>query len=113
MDDCIFCGIARGQFGTAFVLEDADFVAFRDLHPQALHHILIVPREHLVSLNDLAEGAEGSSDALVKFVVKVAERLGIKDTGYRVITNVGADGAQEIQHLHIHLLGGEYLGDLR
>jgi histidine triad (HIT) family protein len=113
MDDCIFCRIARGEIGTAVVLEDADFVAFRDLQPKAPQHILVVPREHVVSLNGLPEQPDGLGDALLRFAVKVAESVGIKDTGYRVITNIGADGGQEIQHLHLHVLGGENLGDLR
>ena len=113
MDECIFCRIARGELGTTFVLEDDHFVAFSDLHPKAPQHLLVVPREHVVSLNKLAEGPQGSGDALLRFIVKVAERVGIKDSGYRAITNVGTDGAQEIQHLHFHVLGGEYLGDLR
>ena len=113
MDDCIFCRIASGEIGSAVVLEDADFVAFRDLHPKAPQHILVVPREHVVSLNDLADEPDGRGDALLRFIVRVAETVGIKDTGYRAITNVGADGGQEIQHLHFHVLGGENLGDLR
>jgi histidine triad (HIT) family protein len=113
MDDCIFCRIARGEIGTAVVLEDADFVAFRDLQPKAPQHILVVPREHVASLNDLYEQPDGMGDALLRFAVKVAESVGIKDTGYRVITNIGGDGGQEIQHLHLHVLGGENLGDLR
>jgi histidine triad (HIT) family protein len=113
MDDCIFCSIASGEIGTAVVLEDTDFIAFRDLHPKAAQHILVVSREHVVSLNDLSERPGGRGDAVLQFIVKVAERVGIKDSGYRVITNVGADGGQEIQHLHFHVLGGEDLGDLR
>jgi histidine triad (HIT) family protein len=113
MDDCIFCRIARGEFGTTFVLEDADFVAFFDLHPKAPQHILVVPREHVASLNELAERPDGRGDALLQFIVKAAEQAGIKDSGYRAITNVGADGGQEIEHLHFHVLGGENLGDLR
>jgi histidine triad (HIT) family protein len=113
MDDCIFCRIARGEIGSAVVLEDADFIAFRDLHPKAPQHILVVPREHIVSLNDLAEGPSGGGDALLRFIVMVAEQVGIRESGYRAITNIGADGGQEIQHLHFHVLGGENLGDLR
>ena len=113
MDDCIFCRIASGEIGSAVVLEDADFVAFRDLHPKAPQHILVVPREHVVSLNELADDPDGRGDALLRFIAQVAEAVGIKDTGYRAITNVGADGGQEIQHLHFHVLGGENLGDLR
>lgn len=95
------------------VLEDADFFAFRDLHPKAAQHILVVPREHLVSLNDLHDGRWGKADALVKFIVAVADRVGVKTSGYRLLTNVGPDGGQEIQHLHFHMLGGEDLGDFR
>jgi histidine triad (HIT) family protein len=113
MDDCIFCRIASGDIPSAVVLEDADFVAFRDLHPKAAQHVLVVPRKHIVSLNDLLSGREGGGDALLKFIVKVAEQLGIKDSGYRALTNVGPDGGQEVQHLHFHVLGGENLGDFR
>ena len=113
MDDCIFCRIARGEIASAVVLEDADFVAFRDLHPKAPEHVLVVPREHVVSLNELSERQDGLADALLTFVVAVADCVGIKESGYRVITNVGADGGQEVQHLHFHVMGGEDLGDLR
>jgi histidine triad (HIT) family protein len=113
MDDCIFCRIASGQIASAVVLEDADFVAFPDLHPKAPQHILVVPREHVASLNELVERDDQMGFALLKFIVRVAERAGIKDAGYRVITNVGSEGGQEIDHLHFHVLGGEYLGDLR
>jgi histidine triad (HIT) family protein len=113
MDDCIFCRIARGEIGTTFVLEDAEFIAFRDLHPKAPVHVLVVPREHVVSLNELADRPGGRGDALLQFVVRVAEQMGIKDSSYRAITNIGVDGGQEIQHLHFHVLGGENLGELR
>jgi histidine triad (HIT) family protein len=110
MDGCIFCSIARGEIPSTVVLEDALFVAFRDLYPKAREHILVVPREHIVSLNDLESSLGG---ALLKFMVRVADKLGVKESGYRVLANVGPDGGQEIQHLHFHLLGGENLGDFR
>ncbi len=113
MDDCIFCRIARGEIPSTLVLEDADFVAFRDLHPKAPEHVLVVPREHVVSLNDLQGRADGLGGALLRFIVSVAERLGVGESGYRVLTNVGPDGGQEVQHLHFHILGGENLGDFR
>ena len=113
MDDCIFCRIAQGDIPSDMVLEDADFVAFRDLHPKAPEHILVVPREHLVSFNDIHDGSWGKGDALLQFIVKVAEQVGVKTSGYRVLTNVGPDGGQEVQHLHFHVLGGEDLGDFR
>jgi len=113
MDDCTFCRIASGEIPSAVVLEDALFVAFRDLHPKAPQHILVVPREHIVSLNDLHGRRGGEGQALLQFIVNVADQVGIKDSGYRALTNVGPDGGQEIQHLHFHILGGENLGDFR
>jgi histidine triad (HIT) family protein len=88
-------------------------VAFRDLHPKAREHVLVVPREHIVSLNDLQQGRAGLGDALLRFIVRVAEKVGVGESGYRALTNVGPDGGQEIQHLHFHILGGESLGDFR
>jgi histidine triad (HIT) family protein len=113
MDDCIFCRIARGDIPSDIVLEDGDFVAFRDIHPKAPQHLLVVPREHIVSLNDLDQWAEGRGHALLRFIVRAAQQVGIRDTGYRALTNVGPDGGQEVQHLHFHILGGEDLGDFR
>ena len=119
MVDCIFCRIASGEIPSDFVLEDADFVAFRDLHPKAPQHVLVVPREHIPSLNDfespdLFERRPGvDARALLRFIVLVAEELGIKESGYRALTNVGPDGGQEVRHLHFHVLGGEDLGDVR
>jgi histidine triad (HIT) family protein len=113
MEDCIFCRIASGAIPSEIVLEDGAFVAFRDLNPKAPQHVLVVPREHIRSLNDLDrwQGCEGH--ALLQFVVRAAELLGISESGYRVLTNVGPDGGQQVQHLHVHILGGEDLGDFR
>jgi len=113
MDDCIFCRIARGDIRGDIVLEDADFVAFRDIDPKAPQHALVVPREHIVSLNDLERGPGDLGHRLLQFIVRVSERLGVKESGYRALTNVGPDGGQEVQHLHFHVLGGEDLGDVR
>jgi histidine triad (HIT) family protein len=113
MDACIFCRIARGDIPSAIVLEDADFVAFRDIQPKAPQHVLVVPREHVVSLNDLAGEQGCRGHALLQFIVEVAKTLGIQESGYRALTNVGPDGGQEVQHLHFHILGGEDLGDFR
>jgi histidine triad (HIT) family protein len=113
MDDCLFCRIASGTIPSDIVLEDADFVAFRDIHPKAPQHALVVPREHIVSLNDFESRQGDDGHALLRFIVGVAQELGIKESGYRALTNVGPDGGQEVQHLHFHILGGEDLGDLR
>ena len=113
MDDCIFCRIARGDIPSDIVLEDADFVAFRDIHPKAPQHVLVVPRKHIVSLNDLAKRPGTEGDRLLRFIVQVAEQVGVATSGYRALTNVGPDAGQEVLHLHFHLLGGEDLGDFR
>jgi histidine triad (HIT) family protein len=113
MDDCIFCRIARGDIPSDVVFEDADFVAFRDINPKAPQHVLVVPREHIASLNDLDGRPGDAGHLLLQFIVKVAERVGVKESGYRALTNVGPDGGQEVQHLHFHILGGEDLGDFR
>ena len=113
MDDCIFCRIASGVIPSDIVLEDDGFVAFRDVDPKAPQHVLVVPREHIVSLNDVDRWQRCEGHALLEFIVRVAQHLGIKDSGYRALTNVGPDGGQEVQHLHFHILGGEDLGDFR
>jgi histidine triad (HIT) family protein len=113
MDECIFCRIAAGQIPTAKVLENDQFVAFRDINPKAPQHVLVIPREHLVSIDDLSAWQHCEGHALLEFIAEAAREVGIADTGYRVISNIGPDGAQEIQHMHFHILGGEYLGDLR
>lgn len=119
MEECIFCKIARGDILSERVLEDLDFVAFRDINPKAKVHVLVVPRKHVASLNDLAvtgDAAGGEAppvdgSSLLDFLVRVARTLGIEESGYRVIVNVGPWGGQEVPHLHLHILGGEQLGD--
>ncbi len=113
MDDCIFCRISSGAIPSDVVLEDDVFFAFRDIHPQAPQHVLVIPREHIVSLNDIDSWRNCEGQALLSFIARVAALLGISESGYRAVVNVGADGGQEVQHLHFHILGGEKLGDMR
>jgi histidine triad (HIT) family protein len=113
MDGCIFCRIAAGQIPAEKVLENELFVAFRDIHPKAPQHVLIIPREHIQSLNELGAWQHCEGHKLLEFIVDVAREVGIADTGYRVLTNVGPDAGQEVQHMHFHILGGEDLGDFR
>lgn len=113
MDDCIFCKISKGIIPCDVVLEDDTFLAFRDIDPQAPHHILVIPREHIVSLNDIDQWDDCTGQALLSFLARVAEHLGVHESGYRAVVNVGPDGGQEVQHLHFHLLGGERLGSMR
>jgi len=95
------------------VLEDEHFVAFRDINPKAPQHILVIPREHIPSLNDIDGWGAAQGHELLRFIVRVAEQVDVAASGYRVLTNVGPDGGQEIPHLHFHILGGEKLGDFR
>lgn len=108
-EDCIFCRIARGDFGTTFVAESKDNVAFRDLAPQAPTHVLVVPRMHLAALQDaVPQHADIVADALT-LAASVARQEGLLESGYRVITNDGPDAGQTVQHLHFHVLGGAKL----
>ncbi len=111
MSDCIFCGIAAGEVAADVVTQDDGFVAFRDLRPLAPVHVLVIPRRHVESLEQLADlGAEGAG--LLPFVVRTARAAGVSATGYRVVSNAGADAGQEVMHLHWHIIGGAPLGGM-
>lgn len=112
MGDCIFCKIICGEFSSTRILEDEEFVAIRDIVPKAAQHALVMPREHLGSLDEIEAWPDGRAQRFLDFIVRVAEVLGIRQSGYRVITNVGRDAGQEVDHIHFHVLGGERLGDL-
>jgi histidine triad (HIT) family protein len=107
--DCIFCRIARGELGTEFVAESANAVAFRDIHPQAPTHVLVAPRRHVPSLNELGTGDSALVAELVALAVEVARKDGIAESGYRVLANTGPDAGQTVFHLHLHVLGGRQL----
>lgn len=111
MDDCIFCRIATRDIPSDIVLEDEGFVAFRDIDPKAPQHVLVIPKAHIASLNDLEQWRHCEGHALLQFIVRVAEALGVAESGYRTLVNVGPDGGQVVSHLHFHILGGEKLGD--
>jgi histidine triad (HIT) family protein len=103
--DCLFCRIVAGEIPSDRVYEDDDVIAFRDIHPQAPTHVLVVPRRHVADIDTLEEDDAGLLTALFAAVRRVAgqERL---VRGYRVVTNVGAESGQSVLHLHLHLLGG-------
>ncbi len=106
MSECIFCKIAAGDFGTEFVYEDAEVVAFRDLNPQAPTHVLVIPRRHIATTNDLSEADAGLAGRMTLAAKQVAEQEGIGEAGYRTVLNCNADAGQEVYHIHLHLLGG-------
>ena len=107
MSDCIFCKIAAGEIPSQKVFEDESVVAFKDLSPQAPVHVLIVPKKHVQSVAQLsAVDKELAAHILVDVTPKLANELGIADTGFRLVVNTGDEGGQTVNHLHVHLLGG-------
>ncbi len=108
--DCIFCGIVSGSIPSSKVYEDELCVAFRDLNPQAPVHVLVVPKKHIASLDEVS--AENAADitAILTAIPGIASSLGVAG-GYRVITNIGENGGQTVKHLHFHILGGVKLSE--
>jgi len=104
--DCIFCKIIKGIAPAEFVYEDADIVAFKDIHPHAPVHLLVVPRKHIRSVNDLAEEESLVLTRMLWIGKSMAEKQGIKNSGYKLLFNVERGGGQVIFHLHLHVLGG-------
>lgn len=104
--DCLFCRITRGQTDTEFLLEDETLTVFRDIHPHAPVHLLIVPKKHIRSINDLAVGDERIVADMILAGRAMARRTGIAESGYKLFFNVEAGGGQVIFHLHLHLVGG-------
>ena len=106
MTDCIFCKIAGGEFNTPFIVETEDYVAFNDINPKADTHVLVVPKKHYDSLNELDD--EIILGKLLGGVKRVAAELGLKS--YKTVINTGKDAGQEVFHLHIHVLSGNIKG---
>ncbi|MBI4866073.1 MAG: histidine triad nucleotide-binding protein [Candidatus Wallbacteria bacterium] len=106
MSDCIFCKIVAGQIPSDKVLETDDLIAFRDINPQAPVHVLIIPKRHVASVMDLAEQDAALLARLVDGAQQVARQHRLDATGFRLLTNHGAQAGQSVFHLHFHLLGG-------
>lgn len=109
MEDCIFCKIIKGEIPSKKVYEDDEVVAFYDISPIAKIHVLVIPKIHIVSLQDLKEENKDLLYHIFKKINEVAKIVGVDKTGYRVISNVGEDAGQAVKHLHFHILGGEKL----
>ena len=109
MSNCLFCKIASGEIPSAVVYQDDTLVAFRDLNPQAPLHVLVIPRRHVATLNDLA----GVDDALVgsmqRAAAAIAKEHGYAERGFRTVMNCNADAGQTVFHIHLHLLAGRGL----
>lgn len=104
MADCIFCMIAGKEIPSNIAYEDDKILAFHDLEPQAPVHVLIIPKKHIASLDDVQEEDLELMGYIMTKVKEVAEKVGL-DNGYRVVINTGEDGMQTVKHLHVHLLG--------
>jgi len=106
MNDCIFCKIINKEISADILYEDQDLVVFKDIKPKAPIHYLIVPKQHIKSVNDLKEENKDLISNMFLTAKKIADKLGIKDKGYKLIFNVGRGGGQIVDHLHLHILGG-------
>lgn len=110
---CIFCQIAVGTTMAEVVHKSADTLFFNDISPKAAVHVVAIPKKHLASLNTVQQSDARALGQLLLEIPLVARQVGVAESGYRVLTNVGADAGQEVQHLHFHILGGEPLGPMR
>ena len=106
MTDCVFCKIIAGEIPSTHVFRSEEVTAFRDLHPAAPTHILIVPNRHIDSVNALTSGDEGLIGRLFTTAKQIAAQEGIAESGYRLVINTNAHAGQTVFHLHLHLLGG-------
>jgi histidine triad (HIT) family protein len=106
MADCLFCKIVNREIPGAIVYEDDRLIAFNDINPQASTHVLIVPKRHIATLGELAEGDDQLVGELVRRAAAIAAERGIAAGGYRTVFNTNRDAGQTVFHIHLHLLGG-------
>ena len=107
MNDCLFCKIAAGVIPSSKVYEDEDVLAFRDIAPQAPVHVLVIPKKHVSGWYDAQEESDALLAKLMRTASQVAKMENIVDSGFRVVSNCGADAQQTVKHLHLHVLGGK------
>ena len=108
-DDCLFCKIAAGEIPAKIVHEDEDVVAFEDINPQAPHHVVIVPRRHIATVNDIEPADEPLFGKLAGVAKTIAADSGFDQSGYRLVMNCNSAAGQTVFHIHLHLLGGRSL----
>jgi histidine triad (HIT) family protein len=107
---CLFCRIIAGEIPSSKVFEDADLFAFNDINPQAPLHVLIVPKKHIATTNDLTAEDEALVGKLVRRAAAIAKEKGLDQRGYRTLLNCNAEAGQTVFHIHLHLLAGRHLG---
>ena len=112
-DSNVFAKIIKGDLSVNKVLEDQDFLAFHDISPAAALHIIVIPKDKFISMADFTEFASAEyMKNFFLFIHKIVKKFDLDKTGYRLITNHGKNGAQTVEHFHIHILGQSYLGPL-
>ncbi len=109
MEDCIFCKIAKGEIPSNKVYEDETVLAFYDLDPQAPVHVLLIPKEHIASAQEITPENSAVVAHIFEVTAKLSVELGLTN-GFRIVNNCGKDGMQSVQHLHFHMLGGKEMG---
>ena len=110
--DCLFCKIVNREIPAEIVYEDSDFLAFKDINPEAKVHILVIPKKHIDTIADLNEENIDLYGKILLVAQKVAQEQGIIESGFRSVINCNNDSGMEVKHLHIHILGGEKLGKI-
>jgi histidine triad (HIT) family protein len=110
MADCLFCKIIAGEVPGTIVYQDDRLVAFRDINPQAPMHVLVVPRRHIASLNDLSGGDDALVGEMIRRAAALAKEAGHSERGYRTVLNCNADAGQTVFHIHLHVLAGRTFG---
>ena len=108
--DCLFCKIISGDIPSAKVYENEYVYAFKDINPNAPVHVLVVPKTHVASVDEITEDNVSLASEVIKAIPVIAKICGL-DNGYRVVTNVGEDGCQSVKHMHFHILGGTKLAE--
>ena len=106
MEDCLFCKIIAGEIPSKKVYDDEFVYAFYDISPQAPHHVVVVPKVHIPSANEVTAENSAYVARIFEAIPKIAKELGFVENGYRVVNNCGEDGLQTVKHLHFHLMGG-------
>ena len=107
---CVFCDIIAGKIPSTCVYQDDDMMIIKDLNPQAKVHLLLLPKEHYANIVEMTDNQAGKLAKCVKKLSTLVDELGLQD-GFRLVSNKGKNGCQSVEHLHIHILGGEQLGD--
>ena len=108
MNDCLFCKISRKEIPADVIFENEEYIVFRDVHPVAPVHVLLIPKKHIENMATLAQDSNLSAGAM-KLIAQTAESLNLNSMGYRVVNNTGQHGGQTIFHVHFHIIGGRHL----